>query len=70
MSVIVVFLRPLGLRLGTDWAVVGVGKAKQSVATHKCTSCGAVTLACCSTKDSGDLATKGMDKKVEVAPLK
>jgi len=55
---------------GTDWAVVGVGRAKESVSTHKCASCGAEILACCNTKKSADVATKGMDKKFEVAPLK
>lgn len=54
---------------GTDWAVVGHGKAKQAVATHSCTSCGADTLACCNTTKGG-LATKGMKKSLEVAPLK
>lgn len=55
---------------GTDWAVVGGGKAKQSVATHKCTSCGAAALACCNTRKSAEVATKGMDTQFEVAPLK
>ena len=55
---------------GTDWSVVGHGKAKVSVATHKCTSCGAESLACCNTKKTSDMATKGMEKKIEVAPLK
>ncbi len=55
---------------GTDWAILGGGKAKQSVATHKCTSCGAAALACCNTKKSAEVATKGMDKKFEVALLK
>lgn len=54
---------------GTDWSIVGHGKAKVSVATHKCTNCGAETLACCNTKPS-TVATKGMEKKTEVAPLK
>ncbi len=55
---------------GTDWSVVGHGKAKVSVANHKCTSCGAETVACCNTKKTSDVATKGMEKKFEVAPLK
>lgn len=55
---------------GTDWSVVGHGKAKVSVASHKCTSCGEASLACCNTKKSADVATKGMEKKFEVAPLK
>lgn len=54
---------------GTDWNVVGHGKAKASVASHKCTSCGADSLACCNT-NSGGTATKGMEKKFEVAPIK
>lgn len=55
---------------GTDWKVVGHGKAKVSVASHKCTSCGEASLACCNTKKGADVATKGMEKKFEVAPLK
>jgi hypothetical protein len=55
---------------GTDWNVVGHGKAKVSVASHKCTSCGEASLACCSTSKSGITATKGMEKKFEVAPVK
>jgi hypothetical protein len=55
---------------GTDWNVVGHGKAQVSVATHKCTSCGAATVACCNPKTARETATKGMDKKFEVAPIK
>ena len=55
---------------GTDWAVTGHGKAKQSVANHKCTSCGAESVACCNTTKGSTVATKGMEKKIEVAPLK
>jgi hypothetical protein len=54
---------------GTDWDVVGHGKAKVSVATHKCISCGAETLTCCNTRGA-TVATKGMEKKIEIAPLK
>lgn len=54
---------------GTDWSVVGHGKSKVAVATHKCTSCGAETASCCNTKGT-TVATKGMEKKVEIAPLK
>lgn len=54
----------------TDWNAVGHGKAKVSVASHKCTGCGEVNLACCAPKKGSDLATKGMEKKFEVAPLK
>lgn len=55
---------------GVDWTITGHGKAKQSVATHKCASCGAESVACCNTKKGSDIATKGMEKKFEVAPLK
>jgi hypothetical protein len=54
----------------TTIATVGHGKQARDVATHKCTSCGAESLACCSTKKGGETATKGMEKKFEVAPLK
>lgn len=54
----------------TEWATAGTGKAKLAVASHKCSGCGAENLACCSTKGAGEVATKGMDKKIEVAPLK
>lgn len=53
----------------TEWKVVGHGKEKASVASHVCRSCGAASAACCSPRDS-DVATKGMGKKFEVAPLK
>lgn len=55
---------------GSDWATVGEGKARHVVAAHKCTSCAAESLACCNTKKGSDLATKGMEKKFEIAPLK
>jgi len=55
---------------GADWSVAGTGKAKQTVASHKCTGCGAENLACCSTKGGGNVATKGMGQKLEIAPLK
>ena len=54
----------------TDLVTAGAGKAKHTVATHKCSGCGAENLACCSTKGAGAVATKGMDKKIEIAPLK
>lgn len=50
--------------------VTGHGKAKHDVVTHKCTSCGAEDAACCNTKKGSDAATKGMEKKPDVAPLK
>jgi hypothetical protein len=46
----------------TTIAVEGTGKASHDVATHKCHSCGAAPLACCSTTKGGE-ATKGMEKK-------
>src|SRR5688572_25315643 len=55
---------------GNEWVVSGHGKAKASAAVHKCTSCGAESLACCSTSKSGVAATRGMEKKFEVAPVK
>ena len=54
----------------TTIATVGHGKAKRDVATHKCTSCGEVNLACCNTRKSNAVATKGMEKTFEIAPLK
>jgi hypothetical protein len=55
---------------GAEWNVAGTGKGKQAVASHKCTACGAENLACCSGMASGTMATKGMDQKIQVAPLK
>jgi len=55
---------------GNDWVVSGHGKAKTSTAIHKCTSCGADSLACCNTKAGSAVATKGMEKNFEIAPLK
>ena len=55
---------------GVEWRVEGIGKAKHDVATHKCTSCGAESMACCSIKKGSETATKGMEKKFEIAPLK
>ena len=54
----------------TTITTVGSGKQAKNVATHKCTSCGAESLACCNTKKGSDVATKGMEKKFEIAPLK
>jgi len=47
----------------TTISVEGHGKAKHDVATHKCSSCGADSLACCTGK-------KGTETKFEVAPMK
>ena len=55
---------------GNTWVLRGHGKAKTMTAVHTCTSCGAESLACCSTSKSGIAATKGMEKKFEVAPVK
>lgn len=55
---------------GNDWSVSGTGKGKQAVAIHKCSGCGSDNLACCSRKGTGEVVTKGMDKKSEIAPLK
>lgn len=47
---------------GTEWKIVGHGKAKQSIATHTCRPrCGSQDLACCNT--SGTAPTKGMEIK-------
>ena len=54
----------------TTITTVGHGKQATDVATHKCTSCDAATLACCSTAKSDVTATKGMEKKFEVAPVR
>ena len=55
---------------GNEWVESGHGKAKTSTSVHKCTSCGAESMACCSTSKSAVAATKGMEKKFEVAPMK
>ncbi|MBI3415265.1 MAG: hypothetical protein HY043_08090 [Verrucomicrobia bacterium] len=55
---------------GNEWVVSGHGKAKTSTAVHTCTSCGTESLACCSISKGGVAATKGMEKKFEVAPVK
>lgn len=62
-------LRHLCPGCDTTISVAGTGKDKHSVATHTCTSCGAVVASCCSTKTS-ETATKGMDKNIEIAPIK
>ena len=54
----------------TTIGVVGLSKAtRRNLATHSCSSCGTVTLACCSTKGAAGVVTKGMEKKVEIAPI-
>lgn len=55
----------------TTIATSGFGKAKTEVTSHKCTGCGAESVACCNTKKSINVATKGMEKKTfEIAPVK
>ena len=49
-------------RCETTFATVGHGKQARDVITHRCTSCGADTLACCSTVKDDVRATKGMEK--------
>jgi hypothetical protein len=66
----VIVTRHLCVGCETTIATQGHGKAKHEVATHKCTSCGAETLACCATKKGSETVTKGMEKKFEIAPLK
>ncbi len=54
----------------TAISVAGLSKAdRHNVATHTCSSCGAATLACCSTKAAVGVVTKGMENKVEIAPI-
>jgi hypothetical protein len=55
---------------GNEWKTTGHGKAKVTVAIHKCASCGSEDAACCNTKKGSTMATKGMEKNVKVAPLK
>jgi hypothetical protein len=54
----------------TTLSTVGSGKEMHQVATHQCTSCGSENLACCDTKKASVAATKGMEKQMNVAPLK
>lgn len=53
-----------------EWKTTGHGKAKVSVAIHKCTSCGSEDAACCNTKKGSTVATKGMEKDIKIAPIK
>ncbi len=55
---------------GTDWTIAGTGRAKRAVDTHTCSSCGSENLACCSAEGAGQVATKGMGQKFQIAPLK
>ncbi len=55
---------------GADWSVVGTGKGKHAVAIHTCSNCGSANLACCAAKDSGMVATRGMARTFQEAPLK
>ena len=45
----------------TTIGVVGHGKSKHDVVTHKCSACGAPNAGCCATS-KGAGPTKGMDK--------
>ncbi len=55
---------------GVEWKSTGHGRAKVTVAIHKCTSCGSEVATCCNTKKDSEVATKGMEKDIKVAPLK
>ena len=55
---------------GAEIATAGAGKAKYAVVAHTCNGCGSANLACCGPKAAGDVATKGMEQPVQVAPLK
>ncbi len=51
------------------FVVVGEGKNKHEVVTHVCKKCGSKDAFCCIAR-KGEEATKGMDAKLDVAPLK
>ena len=55
---------------GTKWTITGAGKGKEAVAIHTCTGCGSKTLACCNAEAGSAVATEGMRKTFDVAPLK
>ncbi len=55
---------------GTQWTTAGTSKGLHAVASHKCTSCGADSLACCGSSAGSRAATQGMEKKPEIAPIK
>src|SRR6266496_3911870 len=48
----ILFARHLCAGCGTDRALVGQGKAKREITTHKCGSCGGELAACCATRQS------------------
>ncbi len=49
--------------------VVGQGKAKHDTVTHVCKQCGSTNAFCCVLRQ-GSEATKGMEPKVSVAPVR
>lgn len=51
------------------FVVVGEGKGKHDVVTHVCKKCGSKDAFCCVLRQ-GEEATKGMEQKLDVAPLK
>lgn len=51
------------------FVVVGEGKGKHDVVTHVCKKCGSKDAFCCVLRQGGE-STKGMDQKLDVAPLK
>ena len=53
----------------TSIGVVGEGKAKHNVATHKCNHREAVLLACCNLKNGNDAVTQDREKNLATAPL-
>ena len=58
---------------GCESTIKTVGLSKQTahnVVVHQCTACGSENLACCSARSSSDVATRGMDKNFQIAPLK
>lgn len=55
---------------GNEWIVSGHGKAKTNLASHTCTGCSAESPACCSGSKDSAAATRGMEKKFEVVPVK
>ena len=54
-----------------DWKVAGTGKARSSVAVHRCDQCGSANLACCAkTGALNKLSTQGMEKATNTVPVK
>ncbi len=64
-------VRHLCASCDTTISIVGLSKAtKRETTTHNCTGCGVENLLCCNTKTGSDAATRGMENKFEIAPLK